>query len=116
MLTLAGLWMLPQTGVMALFSEFGRVWVFNSVESAFPGAVFTDKEKADAWIAKHKLSGTLTLYPLDVGVYDLFVENGWFKPKKPRHCEPGFIGGFTDAGQDHEHYEDGRYAGDVAKE
>jgi hypothetical protein len=98
---------------MALFAEFGRVWIFNEEGAAFPGAVFSSKAIAESWIAKHRLSGTLTLYPVDEGVYDLFVAQGWFKPKRPEHLEPAFIGGFTQASQDHEHYEEGRRLGDI---
>jgi len=90
----------------ALFSDSGKIWVFSSERSAFPGGLFTDRGAAERWIAKHRLSGTLTLYPLDVGVYDLFVEQDWFRPKRAEHGEAKFIGGFTSAGQDHDHYED----------
>jgi hypothetical protein len=100
---------------MALFSDFGQLWVFNEEHSNFPGAIFRSKEAAEEWIARHNLSGTLTLYPLDVGVYDLFLDQGWFKPKKPDHYSPRFIGGFTQASQDHEHYENGKRLGDVLR-
>lgn len=40
---------------------------------------------------------------------------GWFKPKKPDHYSPRFIGGFTQASQDHEHYENGKRLGDVLR-
>ena len=43
----------------------------------------------------------------------LLVPSGWFKPKRPEHLEPAFIGGFTQASQDHEHYEEGRRLGDI---
>lgn len=101
---------------MALFTEFGEVWVFNEEDSNFPGAIFRSKDKAEEWIAKHKLGGTLTLYPLDVGVYDLFVANGWFQPKKPEHYSAKFIGGFTQASQDHDHYVNGKRLLDLASE
>ena len=101
---------------MPLFSDFGKIWVFNSEESAFPGGIFTDKDKAERWISEHRLSGTLTLYPIDVGVYDLFISKGWFKPKRPEHSQPAFIGGFTQASQDHEHYQNGRRLIDIIRD
>jgi hypothetical protein len=101
---------------MALFADFGEVWVFNEENSNFPGGIFRSKQKAEEWITKHELTGTLTLYPLDVGVYDLFIAHGWFEPKKPDHSSARFIGGFTQASQDHDHYIKGRRLGDIVKE
>lgn len=100
---------------MPLFSGIGGIWVFNAEQSRFPGGIFRTREAAESWIAQHKLSGVLTLYPLDTGVYDLFVSQQWFKPKKPDHYSPKFIGGFTDAGQDRYHYENG-CGGDILPE
>lgn len=97
-------------------SDFGRIWVFNENKSKFPGGLFTSKQSAEVWIRQHRLSGTLTLYPLDVGVYDLFVEREWFKPSKARHLTARFIGGFTDASQDHEHYVHGRRSSEVTED
>jgi hypothetical protein len=101
---------------MALFSDFDELWVFNEEHSNFAGGIFRNKAAAEEWIAKHRLSGTLTLYPVDVGVYDLFIAKGWFKPKQPKHYSPRFIGGFTQASQDHDHYENGRRLGDLLRE
>jgi hypothetical protein len=84
---------------------FREVWVFNGVGGKFPAGVFSNLERAEAWIAKHRLSGTATLYTVDVGAYDWSIENGWFEPKKPHHLEPDFIGRFA-GGQQHHHYED----------
>ena len=83
------------------------VWVFSGAEKHFPGGVFTGREYADAWIAKHRLTGTLTRYPLDVGAYDWAIDKGIFRPRKPHESEPKFIGGFSDAGMEHYHYEAG---------
>lgn len=83
------------------------IWVFHSVNSRFPGGVFTSKEKAEVWIAANKLTGMLTAYPPDQGVYDHAIESGAFKPVKEEHFTSGFIGGFTSASQEHYHYENG---------
>jgi hypothetical protein len=69
--------------------------------------VFETKEIAESWIKKHGLSGVLTKYPLDVGVFDWAIENGLFKPKNEKHLSPDFIGSFTSASQEHYHYENG---------
>ena len=83
------------------------VWVFNGNDSAFPAAVFSARERAEAWIEGHHLSGTLTKYPVDVSAYDWAVESGVFRPKRPDQSEPRFIGRFSSASQEHYHYENG---------
>jgi hypothetical protein len=59
------------------------------------------------WIAKHKLTGMLIDYPLDVGVYDWAIQQDLFEVKTIKHQTPQFIQGFTTAGQEHYHFEDG---------
>ncbi len=58
-----------------------NVWVFNGVKS-FSRGIFSSRDTAENWIRNHKLSGVLTLYPLDQGVYDWSVSNKIFEPKK----------------------------------
>jgi hypothetical protein len=93
-----------------------EVWVFTGERSksgtnaTFPSGVFSNLQLAEAWIAKHRLSGVLTMYRLDVGAYDWAVENRTFKPKKPHHFTPEFIGRFA-GGETHYHYAAGGRAG-----
>ena len=82
-------------------------WVFNGNGAAFPSGVFLSREAAHEWIQKHRLSGTLTGYPADRGVYDWAVDRGYFVAKKPEHSTSGFIAGFSFASQPHYHYVDG---------
>ncbi|MBX7103688.1 MAG: hypothetical protein K1X57_06380 [Gemmataceae bacterium] len=79
------------------------VWVFNGGGN-FPAAVFTTRELAEAWIAGHKLTGVLTKYPVDVGVYEWAIECGAFEPKRSDQSEPRFIGRFSSASMEHYHY------------
>ena len=55
------------------------IWVFNgsraNAQVGLPGGIFTDKSLADAWIARHKLTGVLTAYPLNEGCFDWAVAN-----------------------------------------
>ena len=81
------------------------VWVFHGMGGRFTSGVFTSKEKAEQWIEHHGLTGVLTLYPLDVGVYDWALEKQLFTPKKPEHTQAEFIQKFTTASQDHYHYD-----------
>lgn len=82
-----------------------RVWVFNAEGSRFPGGVFSTRELAEEWVAKHALSGVLTAYPVDSGVYEWAIAGGFFKAEK--QVDPPFIGRFSSAHQEHHHYVDG---------
>ncbi len=84
-----------------------RAWIFTGPKAQFPSGVFTGREAAERWIQQHHLSGTLTAYPLDVGVYDWAVARGHFAPKRDDQRSPEFIQRFTSATQEHYHYEDG---------
>jgi hypothetical protein len=86
--------------------EVNFVWVFKAQGSRLPNAVFPTKESAEEWIGKLGLSGLLTRYPVGISAYDWSVSNGFFKPSKPHHYEPEFIGKFT-GGEVHFHYENG---------
>ena len=83
-----------------------QVWVFNG-GGPFPSGVFSDRDKAEAWIAEHGLTGTLTLYPLDIGVYQWAIENGYFTPKRDDQQSAKFVERFT-CGHEHYHYENGK--------
>jgi hypothetical protein len=98
--------------------EFGndtlkQMWVFSGAKRHFPGGIFTTRQLAEAWILKHRLTGTLTLYPVDTGTYEWAIEKELFQPRKPHETTPEFIGGFSDAGQEHYHYEDGIRNGNI---
>lgn len=93
------------------------VWVFTGARSSpsdttptFPAGVFSSVATAEAWIKQHGLSGTLTMYRMDVGAYDWAVANGYFTPSKPHHQTSDFIGRFA-GGDIHFHYETGAKTG-----
>jgi hypothetical protein len=50
--------------------EAEQIWVFNHASGSFPIGIFTSLDLADRWIKLHRLTGTLTLYPIDTGVYE----------------------------------------------
>ena len=81
------------------------VWVFHGAGGRFASGVFTTREKAEAWINKHGLTGMLTRYPLDHGVYDWATEKQLFHPAKPEHTQAAFIQRFTSGSQEHYHYD-----------
>lgn len=83
------------------------IWVFHGEGGRFSSGVFISIEKAEIWIDKHKLSGVLTAYPIDEGVYDWALFNDFLSVKKQAQMEPNFIQQFTSARQEHYHYENG---------
>ena len=86
-----------------------HVWVFNGVGARFPAGIFTSRERAGQWIRAHKLTGVLTAYPLDEGCFDWAARNNLITGRaRERGDESSFVGSFTSAAQDHEHFEDGR--------
>jgi hypothetical protein len=87
------------------------IWVFNGGGNPFPSGVFSQHQHAEVWIRQHHLTGTLTAYPLDIGVYHWAIEQGHFKPKTDKHNTPAFIGSFSSAAQEHYHYENGECSG-----
>ena len=84
------------------------VWVFNGIQSSFLSGVFSSKEIAETWIGKHSLTGTLTEYPVNIGMYDHAILKGHFRPSKPKHETALFVGRFSGGGIDHAHYGDGK--------
>jgi hypothetical protein len=97
---------------MAKTKETGRismnsVWVFNGEGGTFPSGVFSARETAETWIARHRLSGCLTNYPVDLPLYEWAITNGHFTPKFPSHQNAEFIQRFSSAYLEHYHYEVG---------
>lgn len=87
------------------------VWIFNGANSKFSGGVFNNLDDAEKWIKENKLTGMLTKYPLNQGVFDWAKENDLInmKPEKleQKKNDPIFVGGFTTASMEHYHYENG---------
>ncbi len=73
-------------------------------------AAFESRGLAEEWIKRHSLSGVLTEYPLNTGIYDWAIGSGLFNPKYPSQANAEFIGRFTSAYLNHSHFEEGREA------
>lgn len=84
-----------------------ELWVFNDEHTHVPSAVFSAIALATSWISTGQVSGTLTRYPIDTGVWDWCVAKGTFRPKRPEQSSSHFIGNFSSAYQQHHHFEDG---------
>jgi hypothetical protein len=76
-----------------------QLWVFNAFETKDPGGVFATRRSAEIWIARSKLTGNLTQYPLDMGVYDWALEMRRFEPLDEYQRSPGFISNFSSGSQ-----------------
>jgi hypothetical protein len=95
------------------------VWVFNGEgpSIAFPAGVFSRRELAESWIRANGLSGVLTAYPLDKGVYDWAKERGYLTDWTDSQGIPlqrvqgggsRVVGRFSTGHQAHFHFSDGR--------
>lgn len=80
------------------------IWVFNGAGSKFPNGVFRSRERAEQWIRSNGLTGVLTAYPLDTGIYDWAIERGFFRPRREDQALPDFIQRFSSAYLEHYHY------------
>lgn len=81
------------------------VWIFHGAGGKFASGAFSSREKAEDWIEKHMLTGVLTQYPLDIGVYDWALKMNFFAPKKEEQKQAEFIQRFTSGSQSHYHYD-----------
>lgn len=81
------------------------MWVFHGSGGRFASAVFTTRDKAEAWIHQYDLTGVLTRYPVDQGVYNWATEKQLFRPTKSEQTEAEFIQRFTSGSQEHYHYD-----------
>ena len=84
-----------------------EIWIFVGANAHFPSGVFSSRARAVAWIRMHGLTGCLTLYPIDVGVYEWAIEKDFFRPKREDQKSAEFIGRFSSASIEHYHFEDG---------
>ncbi len=84
-----------------------KVWVFMGPRAAFPSGVFSRKDLAEEWIRTHGLSGTLTAYPIDIGLYEWAANKGHFRLLGEDHRNAEFIQQFSSSHQEHYHYGNG---------
>jgi hypothetical protein len=82
-----------------------EVWVFHGTGGRFTSGVFASKAQAEEFINQYRLTGILTKYPVGISAYNWAIQENCFKPKKPEHYEASFIQRFSDASQEHYHYE-----------
>lgn len=84
-----------------------NIFVFNGSDSSLPSGLFSEFELAKKWIEKYGLTGILTAYPINIGLYDWAIENHIFDPKKDYQTKARFIQTFTCASVEHYHFENG---------
>jgi len=87
------------------------IWVFNGARSRHSGGIFESLDIAEKWVRNNRLSGMLTKYPLNTGVFEWADENNLIRMREgkleEKRKDPIFIGGFTTAAMEHYHYEEG---------
>lgn len=84
-----------------------EIWIFNGDKNTFPSAVFETKEDAIAWIKANKLSGSLSLFPLNISIYDWAIKNNYFAPKNEFQKSATNIANFSTSHLIHCHYLEG---------
>ena len=89
-------------------SQPTNVWIFHGTGAPFASGVFANREDGMAWIARHRLTGILTEYPVGDGCYDLAVRAGHFRPSKPHHGTPEHVARFSPSHTEHVYVRDGR--------
>ncbi len=82
------------------------VWVFHGEAARFASGVFASRADGLAWVARHRLTGVLSEYPLGEGCYDWALARDRFRPSKAHHGSPGHVAGFS-PGLAHVHVADG---------
>ncbi|MCP4457115.1 MAG: hypothetical protein GY816_03660 [Cytophagales bacterium] len=88
------------------------IWVFNGAGGQLSGGIFEDIIDAESWISQNSLTGMLTEYPVNIGVFDWAEQEDLVNMRTEKLAEkrtdPNFIGSFTTASMNHFHYEDGK--------
>ena len=88
-----------------------HIWIFTGAGGRFPSAAFTNIAQAEKWIDKYKLTGMLSVMPVNQGVFDWAMENDALnmKPEKlqEKKNDPDFIGTCNTGSLEHYHYENG---------
>lgn len=84
------------------------IWVFTGEEYPLPSGIFSTREKAEAWVGEHLLTGSLTAYPIDISIYDWAIMKDLFRPQSESEKTPLFIQQFTFAGQERYLYMNGQ--------
>jgi hypothetical protein len=84
------------------------VWIFHGEGGRFSSGVFDSLKKAEEWIGRGNLSGILSQYPVNKGIYDWALENEYFEIKTEKQSTPKFIQTFTSGSQEHYHFENGK--------
>lgn len=84
------------------------IWLFIA---DVPSGAFTDKEEAEEWIIKNKLSGVLTAFPLGISCFDWSIENNALTIRaekiEEKKSDPKFIASCLPASLEHFHYRNG---------
>ena len=89
-----------------------NIGVFVGSGSRFPSGIFSSKKLAQEWISRYKLTGTLTIIPVDEGVFDWALANDMLNLKKEKipekSLDPRFVADCLPASLEHYHFNNGK--------
>lgn len=87
------------------------IWIFMGEGARFPSSAFVELKDADAWISEHQLTGMLSAFPINQGLFEWAIENDALNMKpetlETKKNDPDFIATCTTASLEHYHYEGG---------
>lgn len=90
--------------------ESASVWIFHGEGARCASGVFRSRDEGMDWIAKNRLTGLLTEYPLGFGAYDDAVARGLFHPTREHHGTPTHIAHLSPGRTEHIHVVNGEIA------
>ena len=82
-----------------------HVYIFHGTNAQFAASVYSSFELAELDIKLKKMSGLLSIYPLNETIYDYCVRKELFDAKDK--TTGAFIQNFTSAYLEHHHYKHG---------
>jgi hypothetical protein len=98
-----------RTGSVTLrgMTDNPNIWIFHGTGAPFAAGVFVSRADGLAWIARHRLTGILTEYPVGDGCYDVAVRTGHFTPTQDHRGTPAHVARFSPGWTGHVHVRDG---------
>lgn len=85
-------------------SNLQFIWVIQSSIDLNIIGCFMKKEDAEKFIHQHELKCILTQFPVDSSVYDWVIQHDFWQPKFDSQKTARFIGAFSSAYLQHEHF------------
>ncbi|MCI6988594.1 MAG: hypothetical protein MR902_03365 [Campylobacter sp.] len=87
-----------------------RIWLFFADDLYTLVGCFYQKELAEINIRRHKLSGTLIAYPINMSIFDLLEDSGYMKAcgETSNTLDSKLIKVYIDKSLEHSKYKNGK--------